>query len=489
MWAVPSHGSVRVSSGSDGAELLVLLAPHASSWYGEALATAGDVDADGFPDLLVGAPHESYLIPQGGSAYVHSGADGSLIRAHHGDGLFQLLGQGLAALGDVDGDGVDDYAISTPGADDNAPDTGRVTLHSGADGAVVRTLTGGWSSAEFGRQVMGMGDVDGDGIPDLAIASPRSDLNATDAGHVDVYSSSGSWISTALGSGPQQLFGISLGQGDLDGDGILDVLAGSYHDTLLVGSVTGFDSATGKELFHVAGETSTLLLGLAVAGIGDLTGDGKDEVLASAPYDPVLGFGTGSVRVYSASDGQEILRYDGYEANGQFGYSVAAIGDVDGDGVHDFAIGEPRSDVSFWDAGGVHVYRATTPPIVTYGQGCAGTGGFVPTLSSSDCPTPGAVFQVHLTGAFGGSTAFVVFGGAMTEKALTNGCSSLVTASPAGPAIIPLGGHGPGNGSASMFGVMPATATTGDFFVMQAFVLDQTVAGYSASAGLKVTIP
>ncbi len=132
---------------------------------------------------------------------------------------------------------------------------------------------------------------------------------------------------------------------------------------------------------------------------------------------------------------------------------------------------------------------AGCPSAKGYGAGCAGTGGFVPALSWTGCAKPNAAVRVDVTGALGGSSALLLFGGGEANVPVGGGCSLLLSGvSPAG-LIVPLGGVLPGTGSVSLSAMLPATIPSG-VFTMQAFVADpSTVTGYSASNGVRVTLP
>lgn len=128
-------------------------------------------------------------------------------------------------------------------------------------------------------------------------------------------------------------------------------------------------------------------------------------------------------------------------------------------------------------------------PTLTYGQGCAGSGGFVPELAADPCAVIGGQFTISLNQGLGGSNALLFLGVAQASVPIGGGCSFLV--SPVLPPILtlPLGGAGAGGGSVMLPLIIPASAPSGAVATLQAFVVDNGVArGYSNSNGLQITI-
>jgi len=157
---------------------LALASPNAEEDgnFGRAVAEVGDVDGDGVPDLLVGASGKTADgIEEAGRAYLFSGTDGSLIQTFTSPGSIRS-GRGyfdeVAGIGDVDGDNVPDLLV---GATDETADrkngAGRVYLFSGADGSLIRTFTSPNAEeyGEFGEALAEVGDINGDNVPDLLI--------------------------------------------------------------------------------------------------------------------------------------------------------------------------------------------------------------------------------------------------------------------------------------------------------------------------------
>ena len=167
-------GSVKLLSGKDGTVLRTYSPPADVQSFGWYVASVGDVDRDGRPDLAAGAPLEPGIADaKVGGAYVLSARDGRIV--HHWQGAVKLDGFGevVAALGDLDGDAVGEIAVSAPRTNDQTRALpGEVFVYSGRTGKELRRWTGTQPGELFGRMVVSAGDVDGDRVDDVAIGAP-----------------------------------------------------------------------------------------------------------------------------------------------------------------------------------------------------------------------------------------------------------------------------------------------------------------------------
>jgi len=367
----------------------------AGDHFGTCVAGVGDLNGDGYADFAIGAPQAD---PGGranaGRVGLYSGSDGSLIRAIDGTSGGDRLGSSVAGLGDIDGDGYDDLVIGAPEADPGGlSDAGSAVVISGATGALLYRFDGAASSDQFGNAVDCAGDVDGDGTPDLIVGAWWADPGGVSlAGSAFVYSG-------ATGAQLHRFDGVQLGDtfagavagvGDIDADGKDDVLIGAHNadpgGRLSAGSAFVYSGATGAELLRFDGPVADDWLGISVGAAGDVDLDGTpDLIIGSENASPGGNFKAGSAYVYSGATGLELYRFDGDRANALLGAAVDGAGDVDGDGTPDLIVGADGYKVlSMSDAGVARVYSGAdgsllheaggTAAGMQYGSSVAGGG-------------------------------------------------------------------------------------------------------------------
>jgi FG-GAP repeat len=331
-------GRVVVYSGLDASELFTLDSPAEGLRFGEVIAAAGDVDMDGTPDFIVGAPRPNNI----GEAFVFSGADGSMLLhllGYYMDGLFGIA---VAGAGDVDGDGHADVLVGSPQDKSDGFTFGKARVFSGIDGSLIYTLKGNASSDEFGFRVAAAGDVDADGAADFLIGAPSGSFQGADDGALHVISGAsgltlfeihGPVSNAALGS-------VIAGVGDLNGDGYDDFAAGiRFLEEAWV-----FSGADGSVLFTVSELGGNF--GSGIAGGGDANGDGLPDLLVGANFwDQTPNGDEGGMFLYSG-DGTPLFFFAGAAAGDHAGGNLAFAGDVNGDGLDDLMSGAPPFGVS-----------------------------------------------------------------------------------------------------------------------------------------------
>lgn len=356
-------GAVYVYSGASGAALYELNGPPTVKSFGDALGGGGDVDGDGFGDLIVGS---RFANSNQGFFQVYSGDDGALLFER--DGLAgSELGYSVAIIPDVDGDGLADFAAGAPGsAPGGLIDAGTVFLYSSTDGSLLRQFDGGIGDLGFGdrlgTEVRGMDDATGDGSGDLLIGAPHTDPNGTSSGSAALYNGGdGALVHEWEGEDAGEAFGWSIATpGDLNGDAIDDFVISSYAKTVSgqgsVGAVTVFSGADFSEQAEIEGSPDQgLFFGQDVDLAGDVDGDGRTDLvigshLAVIPGNPLP---LGAIWVYSGVPAMGLIWQMNAASEQYLGFAVAGLGDVDGDGRSEVLAGAPRTDFGAQSEAGV----------------------------------------------------------------------------------------------------------------------------------------
>jgi len=349
---------------------------------GYSVAGAGDVDGDGKADFIIGA----YAADPGGrtdagSAYLYSGADGSLLYQKDGAAVGDGLGYSVAGAGDVNGDGKADFIIGAYHANPGGRnDAGSAFVYSGATGLLLFQKDGAAGFDYLGISVARAGDVNGDGRADFIVGASNTDPGGRiNAGSAFVYSgATGLLLFQKDGAAASNFLGISVaGAGDANGDGKDDFIIGTPladpGGLTNAGSAFVYSGATGLLLFQKDGAAGFDVLGWSVAGAGDVDGDGKaDFIIGAYTADPGGRSSAGSAFVYSGADGTLLFQKDGAAAGDQLGWSVAGAGDLNGDGKADFIIGAYTADPGGrGDAGSAYLYSGADGALLYQKDGAA----------------------------------------------------------------------------------------------------------------------
>lgn len=233
----------------------------------------------------------------------------------------------------------------------------------------VRTHTGGADNDNLGTAVSGGVYASADSIPDLAIGSPGHDGGAgAGQGRIDVFDgATGTSLFSVVGAAAGDNFGAAVGLGgDVDNDGSNDVAVGAPLANpglgLEQGQVTIYSGATGLAIWTLDGSTAGDRFGASVAIIGDIDGDGRSEFAVGAPlFDGTAGADCGRVTIHSGATGNALFTLEGTGAGALYGSSVAGLGDTDGDGTNDVGVGAPSFDgTAGVDSGRIAIISGST---------------------------------------------------------------------------------------------------------------------------------
>ena len=382
----------------------ILQSNQGGAQLGNAVGTAGDVNGDGYSDLIAGCYAYANGQFQEGAAFVYFGAAGTLsttatwtTEGGQNDAFYGVV----SAAGDVNGDGYSDVIVGAYLFDNGSNDEGRAYVYHGSPAGM--STTPAWmaeinqNGAQFGYPVAGAGDVNGDGYADVIVGAPMFNNVEFDEGRAYVYHGSPAGLLTspawiAESNQDEANFGYSVSTaGDVNGDGYDEVLVGAIHydngeveegrSFLYLGSPAGLSTTAA----WTAESNQTGALFGEVAAAGDVNGDGFGDVLVGAlQYDNghnnegrsflYLGSpaGLATAAAWTAESNQN---------DAAFGYSVATAGDVNGDGFSDVIVGSPNFDNGQADEGRAYVYLGSASglnPVANWtaeaNQGLAGFG-------------------------------------------------------------------------------------------------------------------
>ena len=335
-----------------------------------------DANGDGYSDVLAGAPYNDAGRTNSGSAYLYFG--GSAMNAtsdsiFSGAAVGDEFGTSAAFAGDVNGDGYGDLIVGAAYSSAGGTNAGRAYVFLGdstPDAQADLILTGAAAYDYLGNSVSPAGDMNGDGFDDFVICAIQNDAGGTNAGSAYVYLGGAVLIGTAdlilTGQNPSDFFGSSASSaGDVNGDGYGDLIVGAlYNDAggvdagrayLYLGSTVLNATAD----LVLTGTSAYDFFGQVVAPAGDVNGDGYGDFIVGAPVNDAGGTDAGSVYLYlggAAAYPSADLALSGAAGYDSFGLIAASAGDVPGDGYGDFIVGAPFNDAGGTNSGSAYLY-------------------------------------------------------------------------------------------------------------------------------------
>ncbi|MBW2541023.1 MAG: FG-GAP repeat protein [Deltaproteobacteria bacterium] len=394
-------GASGIADGNPATADTQLEGDQAGAWFGFSVSGAGDVNGDGYADVIVGASDYSAGQTYEGAAFIYLGsatgiADGDPVTADtqlESNQADAYLGWSVSAAGDVNGDGYGDVIVGSAAySAGEAIEGAAFIFHGGMSGisdgnptTANAQVEGNQASAWLGSSVSGAGDVNGDGYADVIVGAPEYDAGQVDEGIAAVFLGSDTGIASgnpttadALIEGDQAnaLMGASVaGAGDVNGDGYADVIAGaSDYDAgeidegaafVILGSATGIPNATPASAnAQLEANQPYSWLGASVSGAGDVNGDGyADVIVGASDYDAgktdegaAFVFLGGAAGIANGNPATADAQIEARQVEAFLGWSVSGAGDVNGDGFADVIVGATDYDAGEIDEGAAFVF-------------------------------------------------------------------------------------------------------------------------------------
>ena len=322
---------------------------HAGDELGTGVEAAGDTNGDRIPDVIASAPG-------GGYAKVYSGRDGRVLLTLRAENTGDEFGRHASGVGDVNHDGFADVIVGAPSNNAAGQKAGRAYVYSGKDGRLLLTLSGERAGDAFGSTVAGFSDKE---HSFLLVGAPNAGPKRT--GRTYVYDTLSSKPKFTIESDET---GVALGAmflsvlGDVDGDGVPDVYASDWSNSAKgpsTGRVYVYSGKDGHSLLTLTGETAGEGFGTSPSVAGDVDHDGHADLIVGAWQYSREAVGGGRAYLYSGKDGHLIKTFTCRIPGDTFGFDSVTMGDVDKDGTSDFLITSGWSGVHGFHSGRVFI--------------------------------------------------------------------------------------------------------------------------------------
>jgi hypothetical protein len=355
--------------------------PQFEAFFGRSVGTAGDVNGDGYDDVIVGAYGYGDGQTNEGAAFVYHGSATGLSTTPawtaESNRYWALFGNSVATAGDVNGDGYADVIVGAPQFRRRQEDEGRAFVYHGS--ATGLSTTPDWTAepnqafAQFGYSVRSAGDVNGDSYDDVIVGAPFYDNGQDNEGGAFVFHGSAAGLSATpdWANEPDQVnanFGRSVGTaGDVNGDGYADAIVGAYgydNGQTDEGVAFAYHGSTGglsaTPDWTAESDQASANFGVSVGTAGDVNGDGYADAIVGAYFYDHGETNEGAAFLYlgtiaGLSDSRTRCP-ESDQSDAQFGTSVGAAGDMNGDGYADVFGGAPFFDSRQGNEGVVFVW-------------------------------------------------------------------------------------------------------------------------------------
>ena len=316
---------------------------------GTGVEAAGDTNGDGTPDVIASAPG-------GGYAKVYSGRDGRVLLTLRAENSGDEFGRHASGVGDVNHDGFADVIVGAPGNNAAGQKAGRAYIYSGKDGRLLLTLTGERAGDAFGSTVAGLADKE---HTFLLVGAPSAGPRQAGRTYVyDTLSSTPKFTIEADGAGVALGAMFLSVPGDVDGDGVPDVYASDWSNSAKgpsTGRVYVYSGKDGHALLTLTGEIAGEGFGTSPSVAGDVDHDGHADLIVGAWQYSKEAVGGGRAYLYSGKDGHLIKTFTCRIPGDTFGFDSVTMGDVDKDGTIDFLITSGWSGVHGFHSGRVFI--------------------------------------------------------------------------------------------------------------------------------------